>query len=170
MVCVCLAMVCSLCHLDRRCVCVVCVKIWCAAGVILTGGRTRDGGDIVGTSIFYSDPHPGQCQASEDEVEKLDRELKVISSLSMLVVHSGLRPSNCLAVLLATVISSYVHWCLFAAVWPIILSHRCLAKMCRMEDKLGKIDVLEILLNFSRKEPSKNQLYFSWLSLIVGIS
>jgi hypothetical protein len=31
-------------------------KIWCAAGVNLTGGRTRDGGSIVGASVFYSNP------------------------------------------------------------------------------------------------------------------
>ena len=32
------------------------MKIWCAAGVVRSGGRTRDGGDVVGASVFYSDP------------------------------------------------------------------------------------------------------------------
>ena len=32
------------------------MKIWCAAGVIQSGGRTKDGGDVVGASVFYSDP------------------------------------------------------------------------------------------------------------------
>ncbi|KAK7918957.1 hypothetical protein WMY93_010241 [Mugilogobius chulae] len=31
------------------------MKLWCAAGVHLSGGRTRDGGSIVGASVFYSD-------------------------------------------------------------------------------------------------------------------
>ncbi|KAK0419757.1 hypothetical protein QR680_014306 [Steinernema hermaphroditum] len=32
------------------------LKIWCADSVSLTGGRTKDGGFIVGDSVFYSDP------------------------------------------------------------------------------------------------------------------
>ncbi|XP_033112095.1 C-Jun-amino-terminal kinase-interacting protein 4-like [Anneissia japonica] len=55
-------------------------KIWCAAGVNLTGGRTRDGGSIVGASVFYSASNleDGQntSQTSESEVDKLDEELK----------------------------------------------------------------------------------------------
>uniref|UniRef100_A0A8C9TDH8 C-Jun-amino-terminal kinase-interacting protein 4 n=1 Tax=Scleropages formosus TaxID=113540 RepID=A0A8C9TDH8_SCLFO len=31
------------------------MKLWCAAGVNLSGGKTRDGGSIVGASVFYSD-------------------------------------------------------------------------------------------------------------------
>eukprot|EP00095_Tigriopus_kingsejongensis_P005190 maker-scaffold321_size207582-snap-gene-1.30 protein:Tk05190 transcript:maker-scaffold321_size207582-snap-gene-1.30-mRNA-1 annotation:"c-jun-amino-terminal kinase-interacting protein 3" len=52
------------------------MKIWCAAGVNLSGGRTRDGGDIVGGSVFYSRPpmNEGRKVAS-NEVEKLDDEL-----------------------------------------------------------------------------------------------
>ncbi|XP_025087767.1 C-Jun-amino-terminal kinase-interacting protein 4-like isoform X6 [Pomacea canaliculata] len=54
------------------------VKIWCAAGVNLTGGRTRDGGSIVGASVFYSNVPEEQEQQPEtkDEVEKLNKELK----------------------------------------------------------------------------------------------
>ncbi|KAH3833821.1 hypothetical protein DPMN_107137 [Dreissena polymorpha] len=56
------------------------IKIWCAAGVNLTGGRTRDGGCIVGASVFYSTPSddtiakPTEQDASE--IGRLDRELK----------------------------------------------------------------------------------------------
>ncbi|XP_035000913.1 C-Jun-amino-terminal kinase-interacting protein 4 isoform X3 [Hippoglossus stenolepis] len=56
------------------------VKLWCAAGVNLSGGKTRDGGSIVGASVFYSDvPGPESpkkqigCQSSLD---KLDQDLK----------------------------------------------------------------------------------------------
>ncbi|KAL8561606.1 hypothetical protein ACOMHN_024841 [Nucella lapillus] len=52
------------------------MKIWCAAGVNLTGGRTRDGGSIVGASVFYSNPPEEQEQDAKDEVEKLNKELK----------------------------------------------------------------------------------------------
>ncbi|KAK6173185.1 hypothetical protein SNE40_016686 [Patella caerulea] len=52
------------------------VKIWCSAGVNLTGGRTRDGGSIVGTSsIFYSNPTEETPKPTND-VEQLDQELK----------------------------------------------------------------------------------------------
>ncbi|XP_069688441.1 JNK-interacting protein 3 isoform X4 [Periplaneta americana] len=61
------------------------MKIWCAAGVNLQGGRTRDGGSIVGASVFYTTSRPegeekGEGEMPEkttcSEVEKLDRELK----------------------------------------------------------------------------------------------
>ena len=29
------------------------MKIWCAAGVNVTGGKTKDGGNVVGASVFY---------------------------------------------------------------------------------------------------------------------
>lgn len=56
-------------------------QIWCAAGVNLTGGRTQDGGSIVGASVFYSNPTEETIDNKNlpnDEVEKLDRELKVV--------------------------------------------------------------------------------------------
>ncbi|XP_046452922.1 JNK-interacting protein 3-like isoform X3 [Daphnia pulex] len=34
------------------------MKIWCAAGIDLTGGQTKDGGSMVGSSVFYN-PLPG---------------------------------------------------------------------------------------------------------------
>ncbi|EEC20519.1 jnk/sapk-associated protein, putative [Ixodes scapularis] len=53
------------------------MKVWCAAGVNLTGGRTRDGGTIVGASIFYKEqgPDPNLPSPSND-IDRLDRELK----------------------------------------------------------------------------------------------
>ena len=37
------------------------MKIWCAAGVIRSGGgRTSDGGDQVGQSVFYHDAEPNK--------------------------------------------------------------------------------------------------------------
>ncbi|KAL3879347.1 hypothetical protein ACJMK2_031645 [Sinanodonta woodiana] len=56
------------------------LKIWCAAGVNLTGGKTRDGGSIVGASVFYSNPpellEGDNKDKSKNDVEKLDDELK----------------------------------------------------------------------------------------------
>ncbi|ELU13632.1 hypothetical protein CAPTEDRAFT_158214, partial [Capitella teleta] len=54
------------------------MKLWCAAGVNLSGGKTRDGGSIVGASVFYSDPPPEveEEKTPSNEVEKLDQELK----------------------------------------------------------------------------------------------
>ncbi|XP_035228089.1 C-Jun-amino-terminal kinase-interacting protein 4-like isoform X1 [Stegodyphus dumicola] len=52
------------------------MKIWCAAGVNLNGGRTRDGGSIVGASVFYSSPpEEGSSTENLSEVEKLNHEL-----------------------------------------------------------------------------------------------
>ncbi|XKL65617.1 hypothetical protein PGB90_009037 [Kerria lacca] len=47
------------------------MKLWCATGVNLSGGRTRDGGDIVGASVFYSHSQ------SEEENDKLDQSEEV---------------------------------------------------------------------------------------------
>uniref|UniRef100_A0A0N4ZNU3 JNK-interacting protein n=1 Tax=Parastrongyloides trichosuri TaxID=131310 RepID=A0A0N4ZNU3_PARTI len=59
------------------------LKIWCAAGVTLRGGRTKDGGYIIGESIFYSDPNSSVDSDSftpptsiADKVDELDYELK----------------------------------------------------------------------------------------------
>ncbi|XP_075889880.1 C-Jun-amino-terminal kinase-interacting protein 4 isoform X2 [Nelusetta ayraudi] len=56
------------------------MKLWCAAGVNLSGGKTRDGGSIVGASVFYSDmsvpESPKKKIGSQSSVEKLDQELK----------------------------------------------------------------------------------------------
>ncbi|XP_065933009.1 C-Jun-amino-terminal kinase-interacting protein 4 isoform X4 [Magallana gigas] len=54
------------------------MKIWCAAGVNLTGGKTRDGGSVVGASVFYSSPPESETDRKEvkDEVDRLNQELK----------------------------------------------------------------------------------------------
>ncbi|CAG0887550.1 unnamed protein product [Cyprideis torosa] len=60
------------------------MRICCAAGVDLSGGRTKDGGSIVGASVFYHDvqkPRRGSNEKKEspeviDAVEALDEELR----------------------------------------------------------------------------------------------
>ncbi|XP_051912389.1 C-Jun-amino-terminal kinase-interacting protein 4-like isoform X1 [Hippocampus zosterae] len=56
------------------------MKLWCAAGVHLSGGKTRDGGSIVGASVFYSNvsgpESPKKKTGSHSSLEKLDQELK----------------------------------------------------------------------------------------------
>uniref|UniRef100_A0A673CQW0 C-Jun-amino-terminal kinase-interacting protein 4 n=1 Tax=Sphaeramia orbicularis TaxID=375764 RepID=A0A673CQW0_9TELE len=63
------------------------MKLWCAAGVNLSGGKTRDGGSIVGASVFYSDvpgpESPKKKIGSQSSLDKLDQELK--DELSSLV-------------------------------------------------------------------------------------
>ena len=51
------------------------LQIWCAAGLDVSGGRTKDGGHIVGASIFYHSPPESETQKSDD-VSALDSELK----------------------------------------------------------------------------------------------
>ncbi|XP_055085755.1 C-Jun-amino-terminal kinase-interacting protein 4 isoform X2 [Periophthalmus magnuspinnatus] len=54
------------------------MKLWCAAGVNLSGGRTRDGGSIVGASVFYSDPPASDNprKKTQSNLDQLDQELK----------------------------------------------------------------------------------------------
>ncbi|XP_068438902.1 C-Jun-amino-terminal kinase-interacting protein 4 isoform X1 [Clinocottus analis] len=56
------------------------VKLWCAAGVNLSGGKTRDGGSIVGASVFYNDvpgpESPKKKTGSQSSLDKLDQDLK----------------------------------------------------------------------------------------------
>ncbi|XP_023573662.1 C-Jun-amino-terminal kinase-interacting protein 4 isoform X3 [Octodon degus] len=57
-------------------------KLWCAVGVNLSGGKTRDGGSVVGASVFYKDiagldaEGSKQRSASQSSLDKLDQELK----------------------------------------------------------------------------------------------
>ncbi|KAM9716636.1 C-Jun-amino-terminal kinase-interacting protein 4 isoform 2-T2 [Menidia menidia] len=55
------------------------MKLWCAAGVNLSGGKTRDGGSMVGASVFYSDvsgpESPPKKTGSQSSLDKLDQEL-----------------------------------------------------------------------------------------------
>ncbi|XP_050979738.1 C-Jun-amino-terminal kinase-interacting protein 4 isoform X2 [Labeo rohita] len=60
------------------------MKLWCAAGVNLSGGKTRDGGSIVGASVFYKDVSGGESgpigprkkRGSASSLERLEQELK----------------------------------------------------------------------------------------------
>uniref|UniRef100_A0A803T255 C-Jun-amino-terminal kinase-interacting protein 4 n=1 Tax=Anolis carolinensis TaxID=28377 RepID=A0A803T255_ANOCA len=58
------------------------MKLWCAVGVNLSGGKTRDGGSVVGASVFYSDvatvdaESNKQRSASQSSLDRLDQELK----------------------------------------------------------------------------------------------
>ncbi|XP_055984165.1 C-Jun-amino-terminal kinase-interacting protein 4 isoform X4 [Sorex fumeus] len=58
------------------------MKLWCAVGVNLSGGKTRDGGSVVGASVFYKDVSgldtegSEQRSASQSSLDKLDQELK----------------------------------------------------------------------------------------------
>ncbi|KAK4877657.1 hypothetical protein RN001_010163 [Aquatica leii] len=70
------------------------MKIWCAAGVNLMGGYTRDGGLMVGGSVFYYE-EPAVDKAPINEVETLDKELN----------------ANREAALLETKLSSFVWIC-----------------------------------------------------------
>ncbi|XP_074026144.1 JNK-interacting protein syd isoform X2 [Leptinotarsa decemlineata] len=52
------------------------MKIWCAAGVNLMGGYTKDGGLMVGGSVFYSEqPKLPSPKHPQNEIETLDQEL-----------------------------------------------------------------------------------------------
>ena len=54
--------------------------MWCAAGVTLSGGCTKDGGSIIGSSVFYTDAVTTASDTSKDNLEKLNQELKVWKS------------------------------------------------------------------------------------------
>ncbi|XP_011338590.1 JNK-interacting protein 3 isoform X2 [Ooceraea biroi] len=58
------------------------MKIWCGAGVNLSGGKTRDGGCMIGGSVFYAaearetSNNGAKADGVEDAVEHLDKELQ----------------------------------------------------------------------------------------------
>ncbi|XP_070596132.1 C-Jun-amino-terminal kinase-interacting protein 4 isoform X2 [Erythrolamprus reginae] len=58
------------------------MKLWCAVGANLSGGKTRDGGSVVGASVFYNDiavtdMDSGKPRsASQNSLDRLDQELK----------------------------------------------------------------------------------------------
>lgn len=55
------------------------VQIWCGAGVNLSGGKTRDGGCMIGGSVFYAAEARETSSTktdAEDAVEHLDKELQ----------------------------------------------------------------------------------------------
>lgn len=59
------------------------MKVWCASGVNLNGGYTKDGGCVVGASIFYSRPQPTATitdvttptNEAPSELESLDKQM-----------------------------------------------------------------------------------------------
>ena len=56
----------------------------------VTGSRTRDGGSIVGTSVFYSEPTDDVTASTpptvSDEVERLNQELQVCLSAALATI------------------------------------------------------------------------------------
>lgn len=56
----------------------------------MTGGRTKDGGNVVGASVFYSaddvEENKGNDDGVRDEVDKLDDELKVILKIILIII------------------------------------------------------------------------------------
>ncbi|XP_076227463.1 JNK-interacting protein syd isoform X7 [Nomia melanderi] len=56
------------------------MKIWCGAGVNLSGGKTRDGGCMIGGSVFYAaeaqEVSTNSKTEAEDAIEHLDKELQ----------------------------------------------------------------------------------------------
>nr|XP_014347057.1 PREDICTED: C-Jun-amino-terminal kinase-interacting protein 4 isoform X2 [Latimeria chalumnae] len=58
------------------------MKLWCAAGVNLSGGKTRDGGSIIGASVFYNDVSGSEIEGSKQQrgsqssLDRLEQELK----------------------------------------------------------------------------------------------
>ncbi|CAH1714472.1 unnamed protein product [Chironomus riparius] len=61
------------------------MKVWCASGVNLNGGYTRDGGCVVGASVFYSrqttavitDVTTPTNETAPSELESLDKQMKL---------------------------------------------------------------------------------------------
>lgn len=54
------------------------VQIWCAAGVDLSGGKTQDGGSVIGaTSLFYTDSARDQEEGSTTD-PKLEPKVSMV--------------------------------------------------------------------------------------------
>uniref|UniRef100_UPI00398F8661 C-Jun-amino-terminal kinase-interacting protein 4-like isoform X2 n=1 Tax=Pristiophorus japonicus TaxID=55135 RepID=UPI00398F8661 len=59
------------------------MKLWCAVGVNLSGGKTRDGGSIFGASVFYNDVSGSESESnrqrrgSQSSLDRLEQELKI---------------------------------------------------------------------------------------------
>ena len=65
----------------------------------MTLGKTKDGGSVVGASVFYSTPPGGSGDASSpkctDEVERLDNELKVLAHTHA-CTHADMQAHTCM--------------------------------------------------------------------------
>uniref|UniRef100_A0A8C5BYI0 RH1 domain-containing protein n=1 Tax=Gadus morhua TaxID=8049 RepID=A0A8C5BYI0_GADMO len=74
------------------------MKLWCAAGVNLSGGKTRDGGSIVGASVFYSSapgpPPPRRRTGSQSSLDKLDQELETDEFSSLVWICTSTQSST----------------------------------------------------------------------------
>ena len=58
-------------------------QIWCAAGVDLSGGKTQDGGSVIGaTSVFYTD-------SARDQEEAVTKDPKMEPKVSMVWIGSS---------------------------------------------------------------------------------
>ena len=44
----------------------IALQIWCAVGIDLTGGQTKDGGSMVGSSVFYNPASPPESDVASD--------------------------------------------------------------------------------------------------------
>lgn len=45
-------------------------QIWCAAGVNLRGGKTKDGGEIIGASVFYGNSLSESTPVKDSDADK----------------------------------------------------------------------------------------------------
>lgn len=61
----------------------------------LSGGKTRDGGSIVGASVFYSDvpgpESPKKKIGSQSSLDKLDQEIKVDTQILVVSLSYSMR-------------------------------------------------------------------------------
>ena len=57
----------------------------------MTGGRTRDGGDIVGASVFYNQPPPDDeiCGNKSSGAKKSDDPVKKICFLVVKIIYQS---------------------------------------------------------------------------------
>ena len=72
-------------------------KIWCASGVDMRGGKTKDGATMVGASVFYDSATttaggatPASSAKPASDLETLDSELKDGEKAVKSAMESGL--------------------------------------------------------------------------------
>uniref|UniRef100_A0AAX7SRX9 C-Jun-amino-terminal kinase-interacting protein 4 n=1 Tax=Astatotilapia calliptera TaxID=8154 RepID=A0AAX7SRX9_ASTCA len=79
------------------------MKLWCATCVNLSGGKTRDGGSIVGASVFYSDVSGPESPKKKQKEQRHQEELSSLvwictttKSTTKAVVIDANQPGNIL--------------------------------------------------------------------------
>uniref|UniRef100_A0A667ZYH0 C-Jun-amino-terminal kinase-interacting protein 4 n=1 Tax=Myripristis murdjan TaxID=586833 RepID=A0A667ZYH0_9TELE len=78
------------------------MKLWCAVGVNLSGGKTRDGGSIVGASVFYNDVPGPETQEQQKELRQQDELSSLVwictstQSTTKVIVIDANQPGNIL--------------------------------------------------------------------------